>query len=107
MERDIITDEEERKIYIENATKKNQEKILSLMNCEKNLETDPEKKVRMMEHICKACCYIKEKFDEKIVGASNCHLCGEEIEHSYRPVFCCQKCANKYNICIYCGGSLD
>lgn len=74
-------------------------------------DNDEEKSLRLTDHTCKYCWYMKTRTtpDSTPVENSDCPICGKHIKPSFYPnkMVCCDDCAEKYHICKYCGAELD
>ena len=71
--------------------------------------SDPDKKARLSEAICKHCFYV---YTSRIGGSAithkNCDICNEvQTFASTCTDALCQKCAIENKICKHCGAKLD
>ncbi len=71
-------------------------------------KADSKQKQRLAYHECKVCFYLSSRVGGSAITESNCTVCDAPISNASTNVDkVCRACAEKYRLCVHCGGDLE
>lgn len=92
----------------EDISKKHNLKVSFMSNAIKKFKEDKRKTERKTTYMCKFCTYIEAQIGCSAITFSKCNICGSEIYNPSTNIdYCCLNCAEKHNVCVFCGGNMD